>query len=240
MSDTRQARLFVLAGPDLARSFALGERTTLGRADECEVVLHDRSISRKHAVLVRQGEQWFVQDLGSTNGVSKGGQRGERFELQDGDEFKLGDLPLRLRLVSASEEEIEFDPAPAAPERARPSPEAARAPAPAPPRASAPSAPKPAPAPAPEVELEDAVEIEEHVEIEIEGPDAGPSRPERAAPAATSFRPARAERHTGFFAADLEQHPFWLRCLIVLALLALCGGLAYGAFLAVQMLRGGL
>ncbi|MSR60918.1 MAG: FHA domain-containing protein [Planctomycetes bacterium] len=232
MSDTRQARLFVLAGPDLARSFALGERTTLGRADECEVVLRDRSISRKHALLVRQGEQWFVQDLGSTNGVSKDGQRAERFELKDGDEFKLGDLPLRLRLVNATEEEIEFDPTPAAPERARPAAEPKPPALVHPPRVQQPSASAPT--------LEHEVEIEESIEIEIEGPDAGPSRPARAPPPpATGFRPPRAERRTGFFAADLSQHPLWLRGLIVLVLLALCGALAYGAFLALQMLRGG-
>jgi len=127
---TTEARVFVLAGPDFARSFPLRERSTLGRADECDVVLRDRSISRKHAVLVREGEQWFVQDLGSTNGVSKDGKRGERFELADGDEFKLGDLPLRLRLTAAAAEEIEFESsAPAAavaPSPARPA-EPARA-----------------------------------------------------------------------------------------------------------------
>lgn len=210
----RDARLFVLAGPDLARSFALGERATLGRSDDCDVVLRDRSISRKHALVAREAERWFVQDLGSTNGVTKDGQRGERFELHDGDEFRLGDLPLRFKLeLQGTAQDIEFDlgSSPTVTVLARPS----------------------APQPAPPVEPEAG-----EIEIEIEGPD----EPLPAAPpsqAATAFRPERAARRTGFLAGDFEQYPFWLRGLLVLGLLAVGGGLAYGAFLAVQMLRAG-
>lgn len=214
MPETREAHLFVLAGPDLARSFRLGERTTLGRSEECQVVLRDRSISRKHAVLVCSGGQWFVQDLGSTNGVSKDGRRAERIELADGDEFKLGDLPLRFKLQAlVASQEIEFDPmggATTSPltgegkRRIERQPDAA-----------------------PEVE----------VEIEIEGPDE--PQPASALAQATAFRPPRAARRTGFFAADLEQHPFWLRALVVLALMGLASGLAYAVFRLVQWLRAG-
>jgi predicted component of type VI protein secretion system len=235
-----EARVFVLAGPDLARSFVLGERTTLGRSDECEVVLHDRSISRKHAVIVRQGERWFVQDLGSTNGVSKDGERAERLELADGDEFKLGDLPLRFKLTPTAEaDDIEFDLGPpAAPALAAPAP-AAAAPAPRAPAASArgPSR-SPAKAEDDEIEIEEAVS-EEELEIELEG-GSGARASSASVPAPTVFRPARAERRTGFFAGDLEQRPFWVRVVLFLALLAIAGGLAYGTFHAVQMLRSGL
>jgi predicted component of type VI protein secretion system len=215
------ARLFVLAGPDLARSFALGERSTVGRSDECDVVLRDRSISRKHALVVREAERWFVQDLGSTNGVTKDGRRGERFELADGDEFRLGDLPLRFKLSEEGEaQDIEFDLAPAA---------GSKPPAPVRP---------PAPAPAPPPRVEPAAEAAEEVEIEIEGPDA-PLRPAPSPLAATAFRAPRAERRTGFLAGDVEQQPFWMRCLVFLGLLAASAGLAWGAYVAVQMLRAG-
>ncbi len=221
-----EARLFVLAGPDLARSFALGERSTLGRSDECDVVLHDRSISRKHAVLVRQGELWFVQDLGSTNGVSKDGKRAERIELADGDEFTLGDLPLRLRLSApAVAQDIEFDSSPPAVPASVPAP-AVRAPVP-------PSGPKPSASNA------SASQTAEPDEIEIEGPDA-PHQAARVSEAATLFRPPRVARRTGLFSADLSQQPLWLRGLLALGLLALGAGLAYGAYRAVLLLRSGL
>ena len=218
------ARLYVLAGPDLARSFALTENSTVGRSDECDVVLRDRSISRKHARIVRQEERWFVQDLGSTNGVTKDGTRGERFELADGDEFRLGDLPLRFKLQAAGDApDIEFAAGGTQtilsrtpelePELAAPPAQAAQV---------APVAPV-------------SSEVDE---IEIEGPD------EPLPVAKTAFAPSlplapRAARRTGFFAGDIEQLPFWLRCLIVLGMLAVGAGLAYGAYLAVQMLRAG-
>lgn len=215
MADVQSARLFVLAGPDLARSFALGERATLGRSDECDVVLRDRSISRKHALLVHEEQGWFVQDLGSTNGITKDGRRAERFALVDGDEFRLGDLPLRFKLQAEGGQDIEFDlgtPVGRAPTVL------ARA-----------SEPEPGPAVRVEAEAE---------EIEIEGPDE-PLRTAVRPEAATTFRPPRAARRTGFFAGDFEQQPFWLRLVLFLGLLALGAGLAYGAFQAVQMLRAG-
>jgi len=230
--EAAKARLYVLAGPDLARSFALGQRAVLGRSDECDVVLRDRSISRKHARIVYESERWFVEDQGSTNGVTKDGQRGQRFELADGDEFRLGDLPLRFKLEAVVEgADIEFD---LSPRPAAAPPAASGAPA-----AGAPLARAAEPAPVidsgPEVELEPEVE-----EIEIEGADLPGSAVPRSAVAATVFTPrAERERRTGFFASDIEQQPFWLRCLIFVGLLAICGLLAYGAFAAVRMLRAG-
>jgi len=218
-----EARLFVLSGADLARSFVLVERNVLGRAEECEIVLADRSISRKHALVARGSEGWFVQDLGSTNGLWRAGKRLERCALADGDEFKLGDLLLRFRLVPAGEAELEF---------AVPGPEAR-------PAASSPAPPAARPAAAAPV-------AEQEIELEIELEDApaprvAPPPPARApvAPPVTQFQPRRERASGGLLTGELEQRPFWLRVLLVLAALALAGGLAYGAFLAVQMLRAG-
>ena len=41
----------------------MGDRTTIGRSPDCEVFLDDVTVSRKHAVLVRQGERFEVEDL---------------------------------------------------------------------------------------------------------------------------------------------------------------------------------
>jgi pSer/pThr/pTyr-binding forkhead associated (FHA) protein len=97
------ARIFVLGGPDVGRSFEIRSRALLGRASDCEIRLHDRSISRHHARIEREGTSWVVVDQGSTNGVSKNGQRVARAELADCDEFLLGELPLRFRLGPAAE-----------------------------------------------------------------------------------------------------------------------------------------
>jgi len=228
VADPGEARLFVLAGPDLARSFPLGERNTLGRSPRCDVVLRDRSISRKHALLAHGDDGWVVEDLGSTNGISKDGERAASFPLADGDEFKLGDLPLRLRLgVQAEEQDIDFDFS--APEPEPPAPPAFAPVASAPAAESAPALEEPA--------------LEEPDEIELEEPDDPAPRHGGVPPsrlAETAVRPPRTERSTGFLGGDLEQRPGWVRALVYLLVLVLAAGLAFGAFQAVQLLRSGM
>ena len=41
----------------------------IGRNPECALVLDDDYASGRHAKVYREGEQWFVEDLGSTNGT---------------------------------------------------------------------------------------------------------------------------------------------------------------------------
>ena len=46
---------------------------TLGRSRDCEIVLADPNVSRRHAELRPAGGTWVVEDLGSTNGVKVNG-----------------------------------------------------------------------------------------------------------------------------------------------------------------------
>src|SRR5680860_182589 len=68
-----------------------GPIASLGRSNECDCVIRDANISRRHAEL-RRGErgQWEIADLGSTNGVEVNGSRVSRARLQPGDEVTLG------------------------------------------------------------------------------------------------------------------------------------------------------
>ncbi len=64
---------------------------TLGRSRECDVVLDDPNVSRKHAEIRPRGGAWVVTDLGSTNGVSVNGRRINGPEVvKSGDELELG------------------------------------------------------------------------------------------------------------------------------------------------------
>lgn len=51
------------------RTVPLNEGITIGRGDDCEVKLEDTYISTHHARLFSKDGQWFVEDLGSTNGT---------------------------------------------------------------------------------------------------------------------------------------------------------------------------
>jgi len=45
------------------------ELNTIGRDEECNIYINSSSISRKHAVLFRENQQYKVKDLSSTNGT---------------------------------------------------------------------------------------------------------------------------------------------------------------------------
>jgi hypothetical protein len=63
----------------------------VGRSRDCDVVLEDSSVSRRHAELRPDGDRWTLQDLESTNGVRVNGRtvRGAQ-ALSSGDRIELG------------------------------------------------------------------------------------------------------------------------------------------------------
>ena len=72
----------------------LGASTLLGRLRECDVTLDDPSVSRRHARIRREGEDYVVEDLRSTNGVRVNGEERDYARLSDGDELELGSVRL--------------------------------------------------------------------------------------------------------------------------------------------------
>jgi FHA domain/Domain of unknown function (DUF1707) len=70
--------------------------TVLGRSRACDVVLADDSVSRRHAMLVREGDRVVLTDLGSTNGTLVNGRWVTQAEVRPGDQVRLGGLDLVL------------------------------------------------------------------------------------------------------------------------------------------------
>ena len=66
----------------------------LGRSVHCTVRLDDERISRRHAEVSRQGDAFFVRDLGSRNGTRLNGRPVTLSRLADGDEIGLGSTHL--------------------------------------------------------------------------------------------------------------------------------------------------
>ncbi|MBC7549470.1 MAG: FHA domain-containing protein [Cellulomonas sp.] len=68
--DSGPTRLVVTEGPLRGTSLPLTTSAVLiGRAPSCTLVLDDDYSSSRHARIFPQGDQWFVEDLGSTNGT---------------------------------------------------------------------------------------------------------------------------------------------------------------------------
>lgn len=247
------ARLFVLSGSSIGSTFELDATSVIGRGDDCDVVVPEASISRKHARLVPRDEPgvWKVVDLNSSNGVHVGGKRVANALVRDGDTFTLGDVEFRLRDEGADDE-------PELPEFVdeEPAVEVEEAPeilgdltdelelefTPGPPKA-APRAQKPAPPTRSEREPDrtGAKATAEREARRREAMGGAPRATGGSSVAATATggagRPVlqySAPKRAGM---DLAQLPGWVRTLIVVLGLAFAAGLGYGAFKMTQTAR---
>lgn len=80
------ARLKVIHGPDAGALYViLGNSASIGRGEDCDVIISDLKASRLHAQVSRSSGGWQIQDLGSSNGILHNGKatRSERLILND-------------------------------------------------------------------------------------------------------------------------------------------------------------
>jgi hypothetical protein len=88
-----------LVMPD-GRRVALGAQPlVIGRLPECDVVLNDSNVSRRHAELRRSGDGVFLTDLGSTNGTRVNGTPVREQILASGDEVSVGSTKLIFEMT---------------------------------------------------------------------------------------------------------------------------------------------
>jgi DNA-binding SARP family transcriptional activator len=96
-TDVQEERA-VLELPD-GRSVELRDTVRVGRTPDCDIVLNDPDVSRRHAEVLRHGADWAVRDLGSTNGTRVDGRRVQGVvALRDGARMTVGSTEIRYRL----------------------------------------------------------------------------------------------------------------------------------------------
>jgi pSer/pThr/pTyr-binding forkhead associated (FHA) protein len=78
------------------------DRSVLGRDAACEVVVEDKSVSRRHLLIERRGEDWAVVDQGSANGTYLDGRRVQEAVLRNGQQLRLGSVVLRVEIEEAA------------------------------------------------------------------------------------------------------------------------------------------
>ena len=88
--------LEVMQGPQAGTRFRLEPgRTIVGRHPSCGIVLDAVSVSRQHAAIEVEGNQAWIEDLGSRNGTAVDGRRiSGRHTLSDGQHLRIGDQRL--------------------------------------------------------------------------------------------------------------------------------------------------
>jgi hypothetical protein len=65
------------------------DRFIIGRGKHCDLIINSGKVSREHAAIVRSGNDWFIEDLGSSNGTWFDKRRISRRQIQDGDEYYI-------------------------------------------------------------------------------------------------------------------------------------------------------
>jgi hypothetical protein len=68
----------------------------IGRSSDLDMVLVEDMVSRKHARIAMQGDQIWIEDLGSTNGTFVNGEKIKRARLKEGDRVLIGTSILKL------------------------------------------------------------------------------------------------------------------------------------------------
>jgi ABC transport system ATP-binding/permease protein len=103
------ARLVLLTPPTPGAEFSLRKNSTtrIGRDENLDVPIVHSSVSREHAEIRTNGEEVFLSDLGSSNGISVNGKRVAQSALTSGDIIEMGEVVLRYVAEGIS---YQFDP----------------------------------------------------------------------------------------------------------------------------------
>ncbi|MGB8295740.1 MAG: FHA domain-containing protein, partial [Polyangia bacterium] len=73
------------------------EQFIIGRGNKSsDLPIRDGNISRKHAVVIRRNGEYYIKDLGSTNGIDYKGDRIEGKKIEEGDVFSICDYQLKF------------------------------------------------------------------------------------------------------------------------------------------------
>jgi pSer/pThr/pTyr-binding forkhead associated (FHA) protein len=97
------ATLIMRQGPQPGKTYSLNKPSlTIGRSEECDAVVNDKRVSRRHAVLRWKHRELVIEDLNSANGTLVNGTLiHEPRVVQDGDVIAIGPALFDLQGVAA-------------------------------------------------------------------------------------------------------------------------------------------
>jgi len=98
-------KVSIETAPGTLQEFRFTESFRIGRSEDCQLCIQDEFVSRVHAEIRVQDGEWWVRDLGSSNGVYIADQRVDRIRVQQAMTIRLGiagpELKLQLEKVAA-------------------------------------------------------------------------------------------------------------------------------------------
>ncbi|HUI07762.1 MAG TPA: FHA domain-containing protein [Verrucomicrobiae bacterium] len=88
--------LHILSPSSLARTIDLTKKLmAIGRTEDNEIHIPDHNVSKRHGILVRDGDDYQLHDFNSTNGTFVNNERIMAVKLKHGVSIRLGAVELR-------------------------------------------------------------------------------------------------------------------------------------------------
>ena len=107
---SEDGELFVSLDGKLVSRHHLADEMLLGRGGNNQISLHSAEVSRNHATIVRKDDGYYVEDLGSVNGLTVNGELATRRKLDDRDVITIGPFQLTFAAPASVEDESERHP----------------------------------------------------------------------------------------------------------------------------------
>ena len=94
-----QGLVIVARGPNAGSTYLVeSEPVSVGRHPESTIFLDDITVSRRHSVIEREGDDFRLKDVGSLNGTYVNHERVDHTVLKNGDEIQVGRFVLAFRV----------------------------------------------------------------------------------------------------------------------------------------------
>ena len=88
-------------GDELRVVALIGDWTRIGRSTAADIRFDDPTVSRRHALIIREEELLKLVDDSSLNGIFVAGERIDRYTLVDGDSFLVGRYQMNFISITA-------------------------------------------------------------------------------------------------------------------------------------------
>lgn len=105
---TPTARLLITKGKQADQEFKIGKNETyIGRSSDNDIRIHDWFVSKKHAMILKEGSNYFLKDLKSWRGTMVNGKFTRETQIKDGDSLQFGSTVMEFH-VSAEDEMLQI------------------------------------------------------------------------------------------------------------------------------------
>ena len=89
--------LNIESGSLSGKSVRVNTDTTIGRAQDNDIIFGEKTVSGHHAKIVVDGDRFMIKDLGSTNGTRVNGESVKQKHIESGDVVSISSIKIKVQ-----------------------------------------------------------------------------------------------------------------------------------------------